>query len=587
VLAVGLALAGCGGAPETGGATTPAAGHGTTGTDPVFAELGAESGLDFVHVNGATGSLNILEVMGAGGGLVDYDRDGDLDLYLVQGGALPFDRSGPATGSAPGDRLYRNDLEVGSDGTRRLRFTDVTDQAGLRATGYGMGVATGDADGDGWTDLYVTNYGPNQLWRNRGDGTFEDVTERSGTGDPRWSVSATFFDADRDGDLDLYVADYIDLTDHQVPCFSTSSAPDYCGPSNYPPQPDRLYRNRGDGTFEDVTAAAQIARAYGPGLGVVAADLDGDGWQDLYVANDAADNQLWINRRDGTFRDAAVEAGCAVNGTGEREGSMGIACGDPDDDGDLDLLVTHFDGETSTFYVNRGDGTFADRSNASGLGRPSWDFTAFGTSWLDVGLDGRLDLVVVSGAVKLAHAFARPGATDPLAQPGQLFLAAGDGRFAEAPAAELGEGLARREVRRGAALGDVDGDGDVDVLVTANGGPARLLLDRRSDGGRWLGVRAVTRDGRDALGALVGLHRAGRPTLWRRAAADGSYASASDPRVVFGLGSEGGDGGEPLGIEVRWPDGTAERWADLAPGTYHTLAAGSGRPAGPSPPRAR
>ncbi|HUO87448.1 MAG TPA: VCBS repeat-containing protein, partial [Thermoanaerobaculia bacterium] len=404
---------------------------------PPFLEAD-DVGLDFVHVNGRHGELYFVENVGAGAALFDYDGDGDLDLYLVQGEAL-----GPeAQRQGVGDRLFRNDLTRDADGRPVLRFTDVTAEAGLAEGEYGMGVAAGDFDGDGHVDLYVTNWGPNRLWRNRGDGTFEDVTAASGTGEPRWSVSATFVDYDRDGDLDLFVGNYVAFSYavHKV-CRSESGLRDYCTPLAFAAESDRLFENRGDGTFADATRAAGLDRVEPAGaLGVVAADLDGDGWVDLYVANDLAPNHLWINRGDGTFREEALLAGCAVDGQGRAQASMGVDAADFDGDGDEDLFLTHLTGEANTLYVNDGSGMFRDGSIAAGLAAPSLPFTGFGTAFLDYDGDGRLDLLAANGAVRQIEALARAGDPYPLHQTNQLFRNLGAGadgrvRFADVSAA--------------------------------------------------------------------------------------------------------------------------------------------------------
>ena len=308
------------------------------------------------------------------------------------------------------DRLYRNDLKLNSDGTRTLQFTDVTEKSGLEGRGYGMGVAAGDFNNDGWVDLYVTNFGSNQMLRNTGRGTFVDVTSELRTDDPRWSVSATFLDYDRDGWLDLYVGNYVDFTleDHKE-CFNSSSAPDYCGPLSYDPVSDSLFHNRGDGTFEDVSASSKIVSSYGGALGVISADFNGDGWTDIYVANDKMPNLLWINQREGSFKNDAPLAGCAVNQDGTVESSMGVDAADFDGDGDEDLFMTHLLDETNTIYVNSGKGWFEDRTITTGLGPPSQPYTGFGTAWFDYDNDGWLDLLAVNGEVRTIEALARAG----------------------------------------------------------------------------------------------------------------------------------------------------------------------------------
>ena len=395
---------------------------------PPFIDRAAESGLDFVHFNGMSGRKYILEVSGSGAALLDYDNDGDLDAYLVQGalagpGVELADAIFPPPADRPlGDRLFRNDSAPGPDGSMVLRFVDVTEASGIVAEGYGMGVAVGDYDNNGYADLYLANFGSNQLLRNRGDGTFEDVTEAAAADDPRWTVPAAFVDYDRDGWLDLFMANYVDFTyaRHTV-CSLPTGVPDYCSPLAYRPVGDRLLRNRGDGTFEDVTRRSGIDDAFGNGLGVVTADFNGDGWPDIYVANDMMANQMWINQGDGTFVDEGLLAGSALNEEGEAEASMGVVVGDVDADGDLDLFMTHLAGETNTLYLSDGAGGYTDGTRRSGLGRASWEYTAFGTAWLDLENDGWLDLIIANGAVSTIETLASAGEIYPLHQPNQLF----------------------------------------------------------------------------------------------------------------------------------------------------------------------
>ena len=568
-----------------------------------------------------SGELYISEIMGAGGALFDFDNDGDLDIYLVQGQTLGPGRIlddalvAPQASLPLTDRLYRNDLVVHADGTRTLRFTDITKGSGLVGRSYGMGVAAGDFDNDGRVDLYRTALGPNQLFRNNGDGTFTDVSDRTRTSDPRWSVSASFVDIDRDGWLDLYVGNYLDHSvDERIRCYTRTGKRDYCGPRSYTPVPDRLYRNRRDGTFVDATAEAQVAREYGPALGVVAADFNADGWPDIYVANDGEPNLLWINQQNGRFRNTALLAGAALNGLGSAEGSMGVDAGDFDNDGDEDLFMTNLVGETNTLYVNDGSGLFEDRTARVGLGVPSLPYTGFGTAWFDFDNDGWLDLLVANGAVRILETLSRATDPFPLHERNQLFRNLGTGPFAGSPARpstlrqaqgrpepgrgttssgrpEPAEGRQPRwgafedvtaragavfelsEVSRGAAFGDVDNDGDVDVLVTNNNGPARLLINHVGQRNRWVGLRLVGGpERRDMLGARVGVFRNEGPPLWRRARADGSYASANDPRVLVGLGSAT----TVPRIRVVWPSGRAEDWTDVAVGRWITLTEGSG-----------
>lgn len=547
----------------------------TAGSTDLFTDVAASAGLDFVHFNGMTGRFALPEITGPGGALLDYDRDGDLDAYLVQGAVLhpEGDLLFPAQGSPPPtDRLYRNELLSGKR-SGALRFTDVTEVSGIHATGYGMGVAVGDVDDDGHVDIYVTNFGANQLWRNETDGTFAEVAEASGVDDASWSSSATFVDHDRDGDLDLYVVNYVQFSD-DVNCYATSSRHDYCGPQSFPPAADRLYVNRGEGHFEDVTSRALIGNRAQPGLGVVAADLDADGWPDLCVANDGAPNQLWLNQQDGTFRDEALLAGVALNAAGQPEASMGIDAGDFDGDGDDDLFMTHLMGESNTLYVNDGAGLFTDRSSKAGLSGTSLPFTSFGTLWFDHDNDGWLDLLALNGAVRVLDDLVRAGDLHPLDQRNQLFRNVDGARF-EDITERAGAAFQRAEVSRGAAVGDVDDDGRSDVLVMNNNGPARLLRNTGRGGLHWLGLRFLAREGgADVAGVQVTVTLPDGRTLARRTRRGGSYLSSNDPRVLVGLGAAD----RVTSVRATWPDGRREEWAAPRVDAYTTLIAGSGVP---------
>jgi hypothetical protein len=535
-----------------------------------FREGAASAGLAFRHVNGAAGRYHLPEIMGAGGALLDYDVDGDLDVLLLQGRAL----EGRAVRS-DGHRLFRNDLPAPGAARVTLRLIDVTARAGFAAGDYGMGAAVGDYDNDGDPDVYVTNYGPNRLYRNNRDGTFTDVTERAGIGldEPRWSTSASFSDYDADGDLDLFVANYVDFTvSGAKTCRDPAGALDYCGPLQFRPVPDRLFRNNGAGTFADVTEAAGITSADGPGLGVAGADFNGDGRLDFYVANDGMANQLWLNQGNGTFVDEALLAGVAYNADGGPEGSMGVAAGDADNDGDLDLFVTNITRETHAFYRNLGGGRFEDARVAAGLAAPTAPYTGFGTDWFDYDHDGWLDLFVSNGAVTIIEALR--GDRFPFRQKNQLLRNLGEGRFADVTS-ETGPAFEIAEVSRGAAFGDLDNDGDIDVLVTNNGAPVRLLLNQTDTRiTNWLQVRLEgVEDNRQGLGARVGLRRADGTTIWRRARTDGSYLSASDPRVHFGLGAASAS----CTVVVQWQRGAEETWSDIKLNQIVTLRQGSGR----------
>ena len=537
---------------------------------PLFGDVASASGLDFTHRNGASGQYYMPEVMGAGVALFDYDNDGDLDVFFVQGKSLgAADARGSK--SPPTSRLFRNDLKTGPGGARQLRFTDVTARAGLGLHAYGMGVATGDYDNDGDLDLFVTSFGPETLYRNNGDGTFTDVTKESGVSDPLWSTSAAFLDYDRDGDLDLFVANYLDFTiaGNKV-CHDPVGARDYCSPRAYRPVPDRLYRNEGKGRFVDVTESAGIAKADGNGLGVSVGDYNGDGWLDLYVANDATANQLWINQRGGTFVDEGLLSGSALNAAGNPEGSMGIASGDYDLDGDEDLFVTNIIGETFVLYANDGRGTFDDARVRAGLSRLTAAVTGFGTDWLDFDNDGWLDLFIANGAVNIIEQ--QRGQPVPYRMRNQLFRNTGRGSFEDASAA-AGPAFARAGVSRGAAFGDLDNDGDIDIVVTTNNGRAQLLINQAQAANHWLQVRLQQDSGeRFGFGARVGIERDGQPTIWRRVKTDGSYLSANDARVHAGLGASA----TIAAVLVQWPDGARERWRKIAADRLVTLRRGAG-----------
>ena len=582
--------AGAGRAADARGTSTDAAGS------DWFVERAAELGLDFVHFNGASGHFYYPEILPPGIGLLDYDNDGDLDVFLVQGrmlgpGANVADALIPPASPGPlMGRLYRNDLEIGPDGSRSWRFVDVTEQSGLHADGYGFGVAAGDIDNDGRVDLLVTSFESERLFRNNGDGSFTDVTDEAGIeARNAFGVSAAFVDYDRDGWLDLYIGNNVDYgLDDGTVCPNTAGARDYCPPETYGGLPDHLYRNRGDGTFEDVSAKALrhvntggVSRAtlgrFGPALGVATADYDGDGWLDIYVANDGTENLLWINQRDGTLMDAALLSGAALSGLGTPEAGMGVDAGDFDDDGDEDLFMTHLTTEGNNLYVNDGSGMFRDDSAASRLGPGSLPYTGWGSAWFDFDNDGRLDVMAVNGTVVAVDG--REDDPFPYGQRNTLFRNLGDRRF-EDVTDRAGAVFELSEVSRGAAFGDVDNDGDVDVLVGNNTGPVRLLVNTIGNRRHWVGLRLVGSVdgsapgyGRDMLGARVAVARDGEPTRWRRARSDGSYASASDPRVLVGLG----ESDAAPDVRVRWPSGRTEAWDDVAVDRYTTLIEGQGR----------
>jgi len=535
-----------------------------------FEDVSERVGLRFDHRSGLDGSFFFPEHVGSGGALFDYDGDGDLDAYLVMSG-----EHGAVRDPSLVNRLFRQE----ADG----RFVDRTAASGLGDTGYGMGVALGDADGDGATDVYVTNYGRDAFYRNRGDGTFADVTAAAGLGDERWATSACFFDADADGDLDLYVATYVH---HDPPraCTDAAGRPEYCGPAAFRGVPDLLYRNDGGGgavAFTDVSREAGIATRANKGLGLACTDLDGDHRPDVYVANDGEPNQLWINRGDLRFEDRATLLGAATNLLGKPEASMGVALGDVDRDGRLDLLLAHLDRETNTFYQNLGDGGFRDATAGWGLGAPSLPYTGFGAAFFDADLDGDLDLLVVNGRVRRGPALAAgpaggdgnlPAYWRDYAEP-NLFLVQEDGRFRDASAG-AGDLCRRVEVSRGLMAGDVDRDGAVDVLLTNCNGPARLYRNRAAAGRSWLSIRTVDKAlGADAVGAEVVVTAGGRQWLLPVTSTYG-YLTGVEPRVHVGLGD-----GRRATVAVRWPDGHRQRLAEVPARRRLTLyRQRSGRP---------
>ena len=598
-------LAGCGAKSADSPATIApgdGSGPGASAAPDWFTDVARASGLDFTHFNGMSGHFYYPEIMAPGVALLDYDNDGDLDVYVTQGQMLGVSSTGlPLAGAPPAgkgslkDRLFRNDLVVNPDGTRTLHFTDVTEQSGIDVESYGMGVAKGDFNNDGFVDIYRTGVNGGVMLRNNGDGTFTDVTKETRTGDlGGWGVSATFFDYDRDGWLDLFVGNYLIYSlAGDIQCQSVTGRRDYCPPNSYRAQPSRLYHNRGNGTFEEVTARALVKGAYGPALGDSTADFNNDGWIDLYVANDGQPNQLWINQHDGTFKDTAFPAGVAVSGTGQAEASMGVDAGDFDNDGDEDLFITNWLDQMNVLYVNDGTGNFEDRRAASGLGAPSLAKTGFGAGWLDFDRDGWLDLFVANGGVATIEALARANDPFPLRMTPQVYRNLGNGRF-EDVSSRAGAVFKVADVGRGAAFGDLDNDGHIDIVVANANGRLRLLVNNAPNQNHWLGLRLVanvarpfqgrgrgaesparqSRDAvvRDMLGARVQVLRSAGPALWRRAKADGSYASANDPRVLVGLGVSV----EAPRIQVRWPSGRLEEFAAVPIDRYVTLREGSG-----------
>jgi hypothetical protein len=510
-----------------------------------FTDVAADVGLSFTHIRGATGRYQLPETMGSGVAWLDYDGDGWLDLYVVQSGPYP-----PQGSALAQDRLFRND---------HGRFVDVTRAAGLHDAAYGMGAVAGDYNNDGHPDLYVTNYGHNILYRNNGDGTFTDVTAAAGVAAGKWSTSAAWVDIDNDGDLDLFVVRYLDNgADETYFCGSqTTGERNYCHPDLYPGLSNILYRNNGDGTFTDITHGAGVDKV-GKGLGVVATDVDGDGRSDIYVANDHFMNFLFHNLGGGRFEDVSVASGAAFDVDGNAQGGMGVDAGDLDGDGKPDLVVANFDSELNSHYRNLGSLTFADVSNQSGFGRPSFNRLGFGLTLADFDRDGWLDAYVVNGHIQ-DHPN-RQGVS--YAQTDSLLWNDGHGHFTER---NCGPAFDRALVGRGSAVADFDNDGDLDVAISNSGGPLQLLRNDTSAGG-WIGFQLRgTQSNREGIGARLVLETTAGTEL-REARAGNSYLSSGDPRVFFGLGTA-----SVTRLVVRWPSGIEQVVAAPEPGRYHLV----------------
>jgi len=510
-----------------------------------FSEVAASSGVEFRHLNGATGGKHLPETMGSGAAWLDFDGDGWLDLYLVQSGDYP-----PNGGAEAGNRLYRN---LGGG-----RFMAV-EGTGTEDRGYGQGVLAADLNGDGWLDLYISNVGPDTLLHNRGGGSFVRVPLPPPPPDAvNWSSSAAAADADGDGALDLYVVRYVDFDPKaEIFCGNVETGErDYCDPSIFVGQDDRYLRNRGDGTFADATAALGFVGARGRGLGVVFADLDDDGAADIYVTNDLNLNLLYRNRGDGSFEDLTLLSGSAVSVEGRPEAGMGVGVGDFDGDGDPDLAVSNFDVETNTLYLNNGDLFFEDVSAMSGFGLPSFNLLGFGLVIADYDRDRHLDVFIANG-----HIYERPKRENVLFRQPNLLLA-GDGRggFKDQECSWL---EAEPRVSRGAAGADFDNDGDIDLAVMSNDAETVLLRNAARTGG-WLGIELLGQPlNTGAVGSRVAVESdQGRQVRW--VLAGQSYQSSADRRLFFGLGDSA-----VTALDIRWPSGKQQRF--LSPPTSRYL----------------
>jgi hypothetical protein len=549
----------------------------------LFHDVSTAAGLDFTHVNGASPDKHFAEIMGSGGLFFDFDNDGWIDVFLVDGGS----KADPRVAHTARHRLFRN------RGNRS--FGDVTAASGIRHSAYGMGACAGDYDNDGLTDLYLTNDGPNVLYRNAGNGAFTDVTADAHVGSPLWSTSCAFADFDRDGRLDLFVTSYVQGADKNPFCGRTGTGKlrMYCHPLNFRSSPNVLYHNAGDGSFTDVSVSAGIAHFMGNGLGVAIADYDDDMWPDVFVANDGVPNFLFHNEGNRRFSERALVAGVSVASDGKARAGMGTAFGDVDGDGRLDLVVTNHETEMHSLFRNAGGGVFTDATASSGIGPATLRYVGFGVVFADHDNDGDLDLAIVNGHVIDNIAMFRSGAKH--AQQRLLLENTGTGRFRDASALS-GPGFAGERVGRTVVSGDVDNDGDLDLLVTSNGQGVELLLNDGGDRSNALllrlvgGATSLTTDperaegvgtkspstalrasNRDAIGARLRLTAGGR-TRVREVTSGSSYLGQNDPRVHVGLG----DATVVDRLEIRWPSGRTEVVQNVAANQLVVIREGEG-----------
>jgi enediyne biosynthesis protein E4 len=547
----------------------------------LFEDVAKQSGLDFWQFSGAKGDLALPEITGSGAALFDYDNDGDLDVYLVQGAPMApqgADKAAVALpqGWKPGNRLFRNNLAR----TGKLSFTDVTESAGVGHADVGMGVAAGDYDNDGYADLYVTNYGHNVLYHNNGNGTFTDVTRTAGVESSGWSTSAAFIDFDRDGYLDLVVVHYVEF--YPRDCYAPDGRREYCGPQSFGRTVTQLYRNLGNGRFEDVTSAVGLTAARGPGLGILTGDFGGNGWPGFMVANDGAANHLWLNegnQKRRAFREAGLDRGLAYASDGRARAGMGVAAGDLYGDGGEDVVVTNLPNEGFTLFHRRALGDYMDSSVQSGLLHMSLPYTGFGVGLLDIENRGLLDMFMANGAVQAVPS--EQGQTFPYRERNLLLRNMGKGKGFEDITSLAGPAFQQSDVSRAAVFGDVNNDGAVDILVTNNNGPARLLLNTAPNRGHWLLARLEgVRSNRSGYGSVVELVRKDGTSVKRWVRSDGSYLAANDPRVHFGLGASP----NVDRIQVHWPAGGCDSWSQSAVDQIVTLREGSGQacPGAPS-----
>lgn len=513
-------------------------------------DVTAAAGIEFLHNSGAFGAKRLPETMGPGCAFLDYDADGWLDILLVNGMDWPDRKRQRST-----LRLYRNN--------RNGTFTDVTRQAGLAVEIYGMGVAVADFNNDGFPDLFITAVGQNRLFQNTGKGHFVDVTEKAGLGGrTAFSTSAMWFDYDRDGYLDLFICNYVKWSpEHDVFCSVDGSNKSYCTPEAYRGSTCWLFRNRGNGTFEDVTAKSGIFDTTSKSLGVALLDYDHDGWPDLLVTNDTQPNKLYRNRKDGTFEDVAVKAGVAFSEDGKARAGMGIDVADFDNSGSPGIAITNFDNEMISLYRPNGAGGYSDIALKAGVGRVSQNSLGFGCAFVDINLDGWLDLLAVNGHID--ETVRNVNNNHGYAQAPHLFLNNGKGQFRDA-AREAGSAFAAAKVSRGMAFGDFDRDGDTDLLLTTNKGPAILYRNDILSGNRSLRLRLIgTKSNRDAIGAVVRLSTPDG-TQTRMVKTGSSYLSQSELTLTFGLGRRTQAGR----CVIEWPSGSVQEFRNVPSGQY-------------------
>ena len=529
------------------------------GSSIVLRDVTKETGITFKHTDGGSGNYYIMETVSAGLALFDYDDDGDTDIYFLSGAAL----KGRSFKTPPRNALYRNEGD--------WKFTDVTEKAGVGDSGYGLGVAVGDYDNDGDLDLYTNNYGPNVLYRNNGDGTFSDVTERAGVANgAKVGAGTCFLDADKDGDLDLYVSNYLDFSYSKHVRIMLRGFPVYANPRYYLPIPDDLYRNNGDGTFTDVTESSGVGQHAGWGMGMVCADYDNDGDTDVFLANDVAENFLFQNDGTGKFEEVALMAGYAYDLHGDQHGSMGVDCGDYDNDGLLDFYVTSYQDQLATLYRNLGDGMFEDVTMLTGAGAGTLPHVTWGNSFVDFDNDGDRDIFVACGHLQ-DKVELYDDTKDYLAR-NILLMNTGDGKFIDI-SDKAGDGMEAKLSSRGAGFDDLDNDGDIDVVILNSRREPTILRNDSPSKGHWLQVRLrAVKTNRDGVGAHVKVI-AGDLTLLDEVHSGRGYQSHYGIRLHFGLGKRD----RIDRIEVRWIGGGVDVFEDMAADQLLTLVEGSSK----------